>query len=310
MELINLSKNEFKSFTVQSFKNLQNDTNFVDVTLACSNGNKIKAHKVVLSSSSQLFKEILVSNPHTNPVIYLFGIDFVYLKHIIQFIYSGEIKIPSEDVEFFLKTAEQLKVDSLDRGKNCTTNQPFQLDNPNNKLRHAVIEGSTPTAPKKKTVQAKQQIKKKKEQSCGTPIVIGKDTTKKKETIQTNKEEKKKKEKEKSCPTNVNTGESVIQNKDMYDHGTDTAMEDTTRTDKTKQNSGGNTSKRKNYTTSMGTSEHEEQSIANSTAKNISLKEKINGGEKFLCKLCHKYLPKDKHVLLKHKQDHKNSVLI
>ena len=41
-----------------------------------------------------------------------------------------------------------------------------------------------------------------------------------------------------------------------------------------------------------------------------SLKEKINGGEKFLCKLCHKYLPKDKHVLQKYKQDHKNSVLI
>ena len=83
-----------------------------------------------------------------------------------------------------------------------------------------------------------------------------------------------------------------------------------TQQEQIKQNNGGNKSIKKNYTTTMGTSEHEEQSIDNSTAKNISLKEKINGGDKFLCKLCHKYLPKDKHVLQKHKQDHKNSVLI
>merc|ERR1712129_385448 len=73
-ELMNLSWNEFHNSTIKTFRNLQKDQDFTDVTLACGSGSQIKAHKVILSSCSQFFKEILVQNPHQHPLLYLKGV--------------------------------------------------------------------------------------------------------------------------------------------------------------------------------------------------------------------------------------------
>ena len=53
-----LQWNDFKENITTSFKELREDGEFTDVTLACEDGEQIEAHKVVLVSSSPFFMEL------------------------------------------------------------------------------------------------------------------------------------------------------------------------------------------------------------------------------------------------------------
>ena len=112
-EVINLDWNKFQSVTVKTFNNLHGDCNFSDVTLASEDCKPVKAHKVILSSCSQFFKNILVENNHQNPFIYLKGIDHVSLTNIVKFIYSGQVEINPDDLTTFLMLANDLKIEGL-----------------------------------------------------------------------------------------------------------------------------------------------------------------------------------------------------
>ena len=57
-ELYNLRWNDFQHCLSSSFGHLLDDSDFVDVTLACE-GQSFSAHKVVLSACSQYFKKLL-----------------------------------------------------------------------------------------------------------------------------------------------------------------------------------------------------------------------------------------------------------
>ena len=75
-ERLNYSWAEFETFTSGTLTDLFFDKDFLDVTLACDDGQQIKAHKVVLSSCSSFFKNILLKNPHPSPLIYLKGVKY------------------------------------------------------------------------------------------------------------------------------------------------------------------------------------------------------------------------------------------
>jgi len=55
--------NEFEKNISTSFRELREDKDFFDVTLACEN-SQIQAHKVVLSACSSFFRIVLKQNPH------------------------------------------------------------------------------------------------------------------------------------------------------------------------------------------------------------------------------------------------------
>ena len=63
-EKLCLQWNDFKENITSSFKELREDIDFTDVTLACEDGQQIEAHKVVLTSSSPFFMELLKKNKH------------------------------------------------------------------------------------------------------------------------------------------------------------------------------------------------------------------------------------------------------
>ena len=63
---VNINWNQLEVSAANSFKNLWNNNNFTDVTLATEDDKQIKAHKVILSSFSNLFTKILFRNPHPN----------------------------------------------------------------------------------------------------------------------------------------------------------------------------------------------------------------------------------------------------
>ena len=82
-DVVNLSCDNFSYVAINALKNLEEDCHFTDVTLACAEGQQLKAHKVILSSCSKFFKNILLNNPHNHPLIYLNDINIENLKYII-----------------------------------------------------------------------------------------------------------------------------------------------------------------------------------------------------------------------------------
>jgi hypothetical protein len=84
-----LSWNHFETNTTNTFRQQWNNLDFADVTLANVDYLQIRAHKMILSSCSPLFKNILMKNPHKNPLIYLKDIRYRELDMVMKFIYLG-----------------------------------------------------------------------------------------------------------------------------------------------------------------------------------------------------------------------------
>ena len=115
MEIENylLTKNDFELCTTGAFKNLINETEFADVTLACPDEKQVDAHKVILSACSPFFRKILLKNRKKDQLIYLKGILHRDLMSIIQFMYTGQTKVCKEDLDGFLLAAQELQVEGL-----------------------------------------------------------------------------------------------------------------------------------------------------------------------------------------------------
>ena len=71
MEQLCLQWNDFQESILSSFKDLRQDKDFTDVTLACEDGQQVEAHKIVLTSLSPFFKSILSRNKHQHPIFYM-----------------------------------------------------------------------------------------------------------------------------------------------------------------------------------------------------------------------------------------------
>ena len=59
MKFDSLKWNDFGINVASTFRDLHSRHDFVDVTLACSDGSTLEAHKVILSSVSAYFRDIL-----------------------------------------------------------------------------------------------------------------------------------------------------------------------------------------------------------------------------------------------------------
>ena len=109
--LLNWTK--FHDNISESYKELREESNFSDVTLACDGNQQFKVHKLIIAASSQIFKEMLISYNNSRPLIYLRGITPSDLNAIIDFIYFGEANVYQEDLDRFLALAEEFKVKGL-----------------------------------------------------------------------------------------------------------------------------------------------------------------------------------------------------
>jgi len=104
--------NDFETNISSTFKELREDKEFFDVTLACDD-SQVQAHKVILSACSPFFRSILKKNPHQHPLLYLKGVKYEELVLVLNFMYHGEVSIVQEDVNSFLAVAEDLQVKGL-----------------------------------------------------------------------------------------------------------------------------------------------------------------------------------------------------
>ena len=91
-----------------------NDEDFTDVTLACDDGQLVKAHKVILAAASPFFKRILTQAAHPNPLIHIQGIKAFHLKLMLHFIYLGRATIETGNIEEFFESTRRLKIEGLE----------------------------------------------------------------------------------------------------------------------------------------------------------------------------------------------------
>jgi len=104
--------NDFESNISSAFRELRDDKDFFDVTLACDD-EQIQAHKVILSACSPFFRNILRRNPHQHPLLYLKGVKYTDLQSVLNFMYHGEVNVAQEELNSFLAVAEDLRVKGL-----------------------------------------------------------------------------------------------------------------------------------------------------------------------------------------------------
>ena len=104
---------DFEVHAPNTFRELWTDQDFTDVTLATVDDKQVKAHKVILSSCSAFFKNILLKNQHKNPLIYLKDIRHVDLEMVLKFIYLGECEVAEQDINSFITTGKELKIKGL-----------------------------------------------------------------------------------------------------------------------------------------------------------------------------------------------------
>ena len=108
-----LKWDSFQSNWTQSLFHLHKDTDFADVTLISDDKEKFTAHKVILSSCSNMFKMILKENIHGSPLLYLGGVSSVNLQFILDYIYHGEVNLFQEQLDSFLESAQTLEIEGL-----------------------------------------------------------------------------------------------------------------------------------------------------------------------------------------------------
>merc|ERR1712013_461613 len=108
--------NDFESNISVAFRELREDKDFFDVTLACDD-DQIQAHKVILSACSPFFRQILKRNRHDHPLLYLKGVKYIDLMSVLNFMYHGEVNVAQDELNSFLSIAEDLKVKGLTQNK-------------------------------------------------------------------------------------------------------------------------------------------------------------------------------------------------
>ena len=123
MESFQLNWDKHEKNIGEAFFSLRKDEHFCDVTLACED-RQFQAHKVVLSAGSPFFEQILKSQKHPSPLLYLRGVEARHMESLLDFIYCGEVTLEQEELENFIKTGEELKVRGLSIMKTPTVPSP------------------------------------------------------------------------------------------------------------------------------------------------------------------------------------------
>jgi len=113
MEQFSLQWNDFQRNIVTNFTELRDDNNFSNVTLSCDGNQAIEAHKIILAASSPVFKDILINNKHSHPMVYMRGVNYKDLLSVIDFIYHGQVTLKQEHLENFMNLSNELQLKGL-----------------------------------------------------------------------------------------------------------------------------------------------------------------------------------------------------
>ena len=99
--MISIQSTDNQGSSPQTLLRLWEQRDFPDVTLLSGDGHQLEAHRGVLAASSPFFRDILMKNPHSKPLLYLGNVDQVRLASILQFMYLGQVSLKHFFAELF-----------------------------------------------------------------------------------------------------------------------------------------------------------------------------------------------------------------
>ncbi|XP_039294290.1 protein tramtrack, beta isoform isoform X2 [Nilaparvata lugens] len=104
--------NNYQSNMVTELDTLRSEEHLVDVTLSCE-GQKFRAHKVILSACSVYFRNVFKENPCEHPVVILKDVSHEDVEALLSFVYQGVVYVSEKKLASFLQTAELLQIKGL-----------------------------------------------------------------------------------------------------------------------------------------------------------------------------------------------------
>ena len=111
MSLYTIGRKDDKiSSLMQMNKELLEEDHFKDVTLVSDDLHVVKAHRALLSKSSDVLRQILLLKDDKDPIIFIRGSTREQLKSLLNFIYLGETEVTEEDMNTFVQLAKDFKV--------------------------------------------------------------------------------------------------------------------------------------------------------------------------------------------------------
>ena len=111
-QYLTLQNDNFMERHVKFYKKIREEEDLFDVTIACD-GAEVRAHKLIMSASSPLFKRIIKNSNHPNQYIYLHKLHPQDLTSIINFVYTGETKVEANSIQRFMTSASDLQISGL-----------------------------------------------------------------------------------------------------------------------------------------------------------------------------------------------------
>jgi len=104
--------NNYSQHIVTALDDLRADDELTDVTLSCD-GQRLKAHKVLLAACSSFFRDTFKDNPCKHPIIIIKGVSFTDLEAVVTFMYNGTVNVSQDRLQTFLSAAELLQIKGL-----------------------------------------------------------------------------------------------------------------------------------------------------------------------------------------------------
>ena len=167
-------------FAPNAFRELFGVEAFSDVTLACADDQQLNAHRIILSSCSIFFRNILLKNPQKNTVIYLKGISSPEMQAILKFIYQGSCEVGVDDVKRFLEAGKELKIeglqDNVDQGamnESSCPSEDTQYDSAEDSIHSELFYSERPAVEENNIDQPKSILKLESQEIATTFVKHG-----------------------------------------------------------------------------------------------------------------------------------------
>ena len=114
-EKYNLNWHTYSDHLKEMLHDMMKTDELTDVTLVCDDKRQFKAHKIVLSACSSIFKSIINDLPQNSSVIYLRGIQHQEMESILEFMYLGVATFYQERMNEFLNVAKNLEIKEISK---------------------------------------------------------------------------------------------------------------------------------------------------------------------------------------------------
>ena len=113
MEIINLAWHFHTDTLSDALKELSITHHFSDVTLVTDDNKHLKAHKSIINCFIPVLRDHFNQHNLDSEVIFLNGINYEEMRSMLEFIYTGEVRILHDRMTDFMDLAKSLKMTPL-----------------------------------------------------------------------------------------------------------------------------------------------------------------------------------------------------